>query len=339
MLQPETILQNRYRIVRKLGVGGFGDTYEVEDLVNPDHDLKVLKVLRTDYAKAIELFQREAKVLSQLNHPGIPKIQEHGYFTCQISNHPDLWHCLIMEKIPGCNLKQWLTQQKKPLTEYQAKIWMIQLLAILIEIHQKQLFHRDIKPSNIMLKPNGQLALIDFGAVREVTNTIVSGQASTCIGTRGYGAPEQLLSDKPSATPQSDFFALGRTFVHLLTGQSPAHLESDASTYQLNWRQAAPGVSPEFANFLDRLMAHFPSQRPKTAAEALRILVNPLEANAEESAEQQLPVNSLQTTQIIPPLMPPLETKPEVQSRNPVQLGFRKILEIATIVLKPWLRP
>lgn len=115
-----------------------------------------------------------------------------------------------------------------------------------------------------MLKADGQLVLIDFGTVREITETLVTKQALgqvTGVISAGYTPPEQLNGQ---AVLQSDFFALGRTFVYLLTSRDPSKFY-DPQIDELRWRDAAPGVSPELADFLDYLMRRFPSQRPQTA--------------------------------------------------------------------------
>jgi serine/threonine protein kinase len=276
MIQPGVLLQNRYRVIRGLGKGGFGHAFEVDDGGIP----KVLKVLnlarfssQEGQQKAISLFQREAAVLSRLQHPGIPRVELDGYFTLAKAKGEGL-HCLVMEKIEGLNLKQWLeSQDNQPITQEQAIAWLKQLSEILSQVHQQELVHRDLKPSNIMLRPNGQLVLIDFGAVREVTDTYLHRQKENMTGTviisAGYTPPEQA---EGKAVPQSDFFALGRTFVYLLTGKSPTDFDKDPRTGKLNWRDSAPHVSKPLADLIDYLMAVFPGRRPQTPQMILRCL-------------------------------------------------------------------
>jgi eukaryotic-like serine/threonine-protein kinase len=153
-----------------------------------------------------------------LQHPGIPKVENDGYFIYFPRNSQTPLHSLVMEKIEGMNLEEYLVEkQLQPIHERTAIKWLRQLTEILHSIHQQQYFHRDIKPPNIMLKPDGQLALIDLGTAREVTQTFMQkleGQQVTGIISAGYTPPEQMNG---KAVPQSDFFALGRTFVYLLT--------------------------------------------------------------------------------------------------------------------------
>ncbi|WP_446342811.1 protein kinase domain-containing protein [Coleofasciculus sp. F4-SAH-05] len=272
MIYPNLLLQNRYRVLRTLGKGGFSQTFEVDD----QGIAKVLKVLNLDrfYShdakeKAISLFQREATVLSRLQHPGIPRVESDGYFVWSQGTEVSL-HCIVMEKIEGLTLKQWRSRRNKPLlslTQNQAIAWLKQLVDILEQLHQQELIHRDIKPSNIILRPNGQLALIDFGAVREITETYLQRQkqdeTGTVIISSGYTPPEQM---EGKAVAQSDFFALGRTFVYLFTGKSPNDFESHPRTGKLQWRESAPQISKELADLVDYLMATFPGQRPQTPA-------------------------------------------------------------------------
>lgn len=259
----ELLLEGRYRVTRLLSdKGGFGDTYEVSDRSGT---LKVLKVLRKDTPKATELFQREAKVLKELSHSGIPQGEEDFVFYPQ--NSQKSVPCLVMEKIDGENLEEWLEKRdNRPISEKRAVDWLIQLAKILHEVHQRQLFHRDIKPSNIMLKPDGQLVLIDFGIVREITETYEQKKAKwkvTDVVSLGYSPWEQING---RAVPQSDFFALGRTLVHLLTGKYPLDMmddpHADPDIVGLNWRTEASQISPLVADFIDHLMASSSKDRP-----------------------------------------------------------------------------
>src|SRR5919202_2818015 len=264
----ELLLDGRYRVTRQLGSGGFGKTYEVSDRSGPP---KVLKVLTNNHPKYVELFQREAQVLSRLNHPVIPQVEPNAYFVFLARNRSEPLHCLVMEKIEGLNLEQYIRQRGSPIDHKLARQWLSQLATILQEVHSQNFFHRDIKPSNIMLRSDGHLVLIDFGTAREVTQTYVTKQATgevTGVISAGYTPPEQLNGQ---AVPQSDFFALGRTFVYLLTATDPSKLY-DSYIDQLRWRDTAPGISPQFADFLDRLMARFPNQRPQTAEVILQQL-------------------------------------------------------------------
>lgn len=252
----ELLLAGRYRVRRLLGQGGFAKTFEAIHNSAP----KVLKVLTLNDPKAIELFQQEARVLQQLNRPGIPNGEEYLAFYPRNSQTPV--HCLVMQYIEGMNLDEYIKErQLRPIDQKLAVEWLIQLVNILGEVHSQNFFHRDIKPSNIMLQPDGQLALIDFGTVREITETVVnSGGGVTKISSVGFTPPEQ---ENGLAVKQSDFFALGRTFVYLLTGKMPNDPELyDSFNNKLNWRSCTVDVSSELAGLIDELMAPAASGRP-----------------------------------------------------------------------------
>lgn len=278
----ELLLQGRYRLVAPLGGGGFGRTFEVDD----NGARRVLKVLLKEHPKAVELFKQEADVLVRLRHPGIPKVDRDGYFTFTPAHSTESFHCLVMEKIAGANLQDWLKHRGRPISQEQAVNWLKQLSEILDQVHRLNYFHRDIKPHNIMCKPNGQLVLIDFGTAREVSATyfakVGQGQNVTGIVSPGYTPPEQTNG---KAVPQSDFFALGRTFVYLLTGKPPTAFPENPRTGRLMWRKGAPQVSDAVANVIDYLMAPFPGNRPQSPQMVLQCL----EEIKLDSAESQLP--------------------------------------------------
>ena len=265
----ELLLQGRYRLVAPLGSGGFGRTFEVDD----NGARKVIKVLLKEHPKAVELFKQEADVLVRLRHPGIPKVDRDGYFTFTPAHSTESFHCLVMEKIAGANLQDWLKHRGRPISQEQAVNWLKQLSEILDQVHRLNYFHRDIKPHNIMCKPNGQLVLIDFGTAREVSATyfakVGQGQNVTGIVSPGYTPPEQTNG---KAVPQSDFFALGRTFVYLLTGKPPTAFPENPRTGRLMWRKGAPQVSDAVANVIDYLMAPFPGNRPQSPQMVLQCL-------------------------------------------------------------------
>ncbi|HSM81892.1 MAG TPA: serine/threonine-protein kinase [Nodosilinea sp.] len=268
------VLQGRYRVMRLIsGDSGFGRVYEAYDRNIP----KILKVLKESYNtndKVVELFRREAQVLSQLNHPGVPRIEPEGYFLYHPADSTEPSHCLVMEKIDGPNLKQWMVQQgNHPISEKQAMLWLSQLADVLNLVHQHNYFHRDIKPENIMLRPSGQLVLVDFGAAREMTQTYMANLGDsgiTTVSSAGYTPPEQ---EQGQAVPQSDFYALGRTLIYLMTAKLP----NDPTIYNSRanaflWRPLAPQISPALADLVDDLIAPAAVNRPQTTEAILERL-------------------------------------------------------------------
>ncbi|BAY10515.1 pectinesterase family protein [Calothrix sp. NIES-2098] len=271
----ELLLQGRYRVVRKLGGGGFAVTFEaIEVRTNTP---KVLKVLTNNHPKAVELFQQEAEVLSKLHHPGIPQVERDAYFVYFPRNSQNPIHCFVMEKIVGMDLQKYMeNREMRPIDQNLAIAWLRELVLILDRVHNQNFFHRDIKPPNIMLRSNsGELALIDFGTARELTQTYYFAQAQgqvTGIMSAGYTPTEQMNG---KAVLQSDFFALGRTFVYLLTGKQPNDPEVyNSYTNEMGWRSYAPHISPLLADLIDQMMAQIPSQRPANTQEILQRLTD-----------------------------------------------------------------
>ncbi len=268
------VLQGRYRVMRLISSdSGFGRVYEAYERNVP----KILKVLKEGYNanhKVVELFRREAQVLSQLNHPGVPRVEPEGYFLYSPADGGEPSHCLVMEKIEGPNLKQWMVQQgNHPISEKQAMLWLTQLTDVLDLVHQHNYFHRDIKPENIMLRPSGQLVLVDFGAAREMTQTYMANLGDsgiTTVSSAGYTPPEQ---EQGQAVPQSDFYALGRTLIYLMTAKlpnDPAIYNSRTNAFA--WRLAALQISVPLANLIDDLIAPAAANRPQNTEAILERL-------------------------------------------------------------------
>lgn len=277
----ELLINQRIRLIEPLiplESRNYTEVFEVDDLGTR----KVMKVLKSQDSKLMQLFEREALVLQLLEHSGIPTVTMDDYFTFTKDESSLQLHCLVMQRFEGQNLEQWVKAYGR-VSQALALDLLQQLLKILDLVHRSGFFHRDIKPSNIILQTNGRLALIDFGAVREVTNTYlakISSSEGTDIGIGGqyeitvirtpcYSPLEQINGQ---AVPQSDFYAVGRTLVYLVTGVALTKLSTDSQTGKLIWRKHAPQIDKPFADFIDELMAPFPGQRPPTTRVILQRL-------------------------------------------------------------------
>ena len=310
--QSELLLKQRYRAVKVLGEGGFGKTYEVSDLGTQN---KVLKVLINNSLKAVELFQRESEFLSAHDSPGIPKAEKGSYFVFQPHDEQAPIHCLVMEKIEGMNLRDYLKQLGHPIDSETAKRWLEGLALILQEVHGRGILHRDIKPQNIIFKPDCTLALIDFGAVREGTGTEVATAAKggtevashvaggTSVVSAGYTAPEQMNG---TALKQSDFYALGKTFIFLLTGKEPSEIPYDPHEDILQWRKYA-NVEPTLATLIDQMTSQLVRQRPATTQDLLKVLSSKQSQTTPTPPE---PIPSSPSSQSINPKSPSIDPKP-----------------------------
>jgi WD40 repeat protein len=152
-------------------------------------------------------------------------------------------------------------------------LWLTQLIDVLDLVHQHNYFHRDIKPENIMLRSSGQLVLVDFGAAREMTQTYIANLGDsgiTTVSSAGYTPPEQ---EQGQAVPQSDFYALGRTLIYLMTAKLPNNPAIySPRTNVFAWRPLAPQISTALADLVDDLIAPAAANRPQTTAEILERL-------------------------------------------------------------------
>lgn len=249
------------------------EVFEVCDDLGDGHR-KVMKILRN--IKREQAFEDEATALiwlSQLNHPGIPSVKGDGKFMRLPCPRVGNLHCLVMEKIEGQTLEQWLSQPDNKLSTELALDWLDQLIEILDIVHQCQLLHGDIKPSNIMILPNETLALIDFGSVQRLpTNEVMTTPYRVPDITTEYTPLEQVRGQP--VIPQSDFFALGRTFVHLLTSQSPQEIKATSETNLFSWRQHTSQLNLGLADFIDWLIAPVLEDRPSNTVVVIRKIAN-----------------------------------------------------------------
>jgi eukaryotic-like serine/threonine-protein kinase len=247
------LLCNYYRIIEPLCKRENipKELFQITDLRNKSLGLVLKTLIPGASEKVQELFHREQQILMQMRHPGIPR--GHDCFSICLANGGEI-QCLVMGKIPGENLEHYI-KYHGAITQNQAIAWLKQLLHILDYLHSlrpERVFHRDIKPSNIMRRPDGTLVLIDFGSVRQVTETIINGHTSTIVCSYGYTAPEQIDA---RATPQSDFYALGITFMELLMGKK---LENGAF-------KPSRRVLPALNKLLHDMTAEQVGDRPATA--------------------------------------------------------------------------
>jgi hypothetical protein len=260
-------LQNRYIPLQRLGSGGFAAVFTVYDLQTKTE--RVLKLLIETMPKAAELFKQEAAVLASLRHPGVPRVDPDGYF--QLTLHQPAAKtlcCLVMEKIDGQTLQDVLEQHPQGCPEAWVVDWLGQAVEVLRELHDRQIIHRDLKPTNFMLRQKtGRLVIIDFGGAKQMNTHLAP--SSTRLVSPGYSPPEQMAGSMVG--PSADFYALGRTAIHLLTGRYPPEME-DPRTGELQWRNYA-SVTPELADLLDQLTQNDVRRRPATANDVLARLL------------------------------------------------------------------
>jgi len=260
------LLDERFRLERILARGAIGTTYLATRLSDrATFAIKELSFARLDSFKTQELFAREARILTQLDHPGIPA--HHDDFVWGIGKHQAFY--LVEDYIPGTTLEQELSTTRP--SEREVFSTLLELARILEYLHTRIpcVIHRDIKPDNIMRSEDGQLVLIDFGAVRD--DIAHPNQPSgTLAGTPGYMAPEQALG---SASPASDIWAAGVLAVVMLTRQQPASLIEQGGRFA--WREALEGmIDQESMALLEEMLCEEPGERIKDGS----VLASRLEA-------------------------------------------------------------
>jgi serine/threonine-protein kinase len=257
------ISETRYQIIRLIGRGGFGTTYLAQDTQrpgNPECIVKHFTPLTTEptaLKKAEELFTREAETLDTLGtHSQIPTLLAH------ISKKRNFF--IVQEYIEGHDLTKELSDHV-PLSEDYVIILLKQILEVLAYIHDQKVIHRDLKPSNIRRRTtDNQIVIIDFGAVKQVSNQQSGNQNPTVIGTYGY-TPIEQAQGKPVYS--SDIYAVGMIGIQAVTGQYPPDLELDKEGKVL-WRNHIK-VSDQFAAILDKMVDYHHRNRYPTAREAL----------------------------------------------------------------------
>ena len=270
------MLRDRYELLATLGGGSGSTTYLALDSESTAQcvvkELSVGEVVRADrgahsfdaddFTKLIELFEREARVLAHLDHPGIPRFIDH--FTESTDDDTRLY--TVQEYVQGETLEA-LIGNGRHFTEDEAVDLCRRVTEILgyLHGHSPPLIHRDIKPSNVILEADGTVHLVDFGSVR---NIVGEGELDgrTIVGTYGYMPIEQY---EARALPQSDLYALGMTLVYVLSHKEPTKISRRGM--KLEFRSHV-NVSEGFARILDRMIEPAPEDRYASAGELLDTL-------------------------------------------------------------------
>src|SRR5215213_522255 len=216
-LPQQTVLQDRYVVTQKLGQGGMGAVYRAGDRRLSTVTWAVKEISQSalsgpmERQQARDAFRHEAEMLAGLNHPNLPRVTDHF--------EQDGKAYLVMEYVPGETLLSFLMREGLPQPQARVFEWTRQLCEALEYLHSQipPIIFRDLKPANIMLTPNGQVKLIDFGIAR----LFKPGQAkdTQAFGTIGYSAPEQYGKGQTDA--RADVYSLGVLLHQLLTGYDP----------------------------------------------------------------------------------------------------------------------
>jgi outer membrane protein assembly factor BamB/tRNA A-37 threonylcarbamoyl transferase component Bud32 len=263
-------LQDRYKVLGVIGIGGMGAVYKAQDLrfpgvlrlcavkemINTASDPQVRQMI-------VRNFEREASILATLGHPAIPQVYD--YFT-------EGSRCYLVEEfVTGKDLEARLAEAEGFFSEGVIADWAIQLCEVLSYLHNhkpRPIIFRDLKPSNIMLDDHNRIRLVDFG----IAKLFQSGEKGTMIGTEGYSPPEQY---RGIAEPRGDIYALGATLHHLLSKQDP-RLEPPFSFHERPIYKTNPTVSRELVEVVDKALEYDVNKRWGSAEEFRRALATSL---------------------------------------------------------------
>ena len=294
------IIDGRYRLERLLGTGGMAEVWLAEDQrLGRWVALKAMREPVTQAAdpEAVAAFEREAKVIARLQHPGIVGVFDTGSFEGR--------RYIVMEYVHGYSLRQLLETQGR-LPEREAIRYGIQVAAALQYAHSQGVVHCDIKPENVLVNEAGVAKVADFGVADSLTKTMAPGQAKDLLGTVAYLAPEVIEGANPG--PASDLYSLALTIFELVAGRTP--FSGATAGAAIGQRLGAPppplrafarSASPELEAVLSRALSLNPADRYPTAT-------------AFANALQR--VQGASTHQHAPPAAPP-GRPPQLRSRQP----------------------
>jgi len=253
--EPKLIGQGRYLVRGSLGHGAQAETLWGEDTTTGAQvAIKRFQVRGARSWKDVELAEREANVLSRLNHPNLPKYV--GHF------EEDGALYLVMQKIEGVTLAE--LREKSALDQAIVTRFLFDVAETLSYLHglSPPIVHRDIKPHNVILRPDGGFSLVDFGSVRE---KLKPEGGSTVVGTFGYMAPEQFQG---RAGPATDVYGAGATAIACLSGRDPEHLPHRGLAIDVPSALSAH-VDRAWVELLTQLVEPDPDKRPRSLKDAL----------------------------------------------------------------------
>jgi len=264
-LPPKTKVGGRYEIATLIGKGGMGAVYLVMDSRLGNKKCALKEMSRSgihdpvERQMAVDAFKQEAQILSNLSHPGLPRVTD--YFSQENK------HFLVMDYIEGQSLLELLDVRKTPFPVSRVSDWGIQLCDVLEYLHRHSppIIYRDLKPDNIIVSTNRErIRLIDFGAAR--THKPTQGKDTAAIGTPGYAPPEQY--GKGQTDPRSDLYALAATLHQLLTLHDPGiKLFQFPPVRSLN-----PNVSKDLETAISKAVEKDINHRLKSISELKNIL-------------------------------------------------------------------
>ena len=285
-MKPEEgkLYGDRYRLVKRIATGGMGEVWQAQDeVILRQVAIKILKQQYMGDPDFVERFRTEAKHAAMINHDGIANVYDYG--------EDDGSAYLVMELVPGESLSSIL-EREKTLPEQQVISIIAQTALALDAAHREGLVHRDVKPGNLLISPDGQVKITDFGIAR-VANQVSLTQTGQVMGTVQYLAPEQATGKPASAA--GDIYSLGIVAYEALAGRRPFKGETQMAIAMAQINETPPPlpetIDPKLVKLVMDCMAKKPDQRPSSAL-ALAARAEALLANS----PTHIPINA-----VVPP--------------------------------------
>lgn len=257
------LVGNRYQILDKIGEGGAAEVFRAMD--TRLERLVALKVLRESYAldaAFTQRFENEARAAARLSHPAIVDIYDY--------HREDGRYIISFEYVPGRSLKQYLAE-RAPLSEDESRRIASRVLEALAVAHDAGIVHRDVNPQNVLITPDGEVKITDFGIAKVLEDAGIT-QGAPQLGTPHYLSPEQAFGEQ--VTPRADLYGVGVMLYEMLSGRLPFE---GGSAMKIAYghlfdpppplREVATGVSEEIARVVERALAKDPAERWASAAE------------------------------------------------------------------------
>jgi eukaryotic-like serine/threonine-protein kinase len=239
------VIANRYELVELVGTGGMSSVYKAHDeLLERNVALKVLHPHYGDDEEYVERFRREARMVAQMSHPNIVTVIDRG--------EDDGRQYIVFELVDGENLKQ-LVERTGPLPVRRVVELGVAIADALAFAHEHGLVHRDVKPQNVLLTPDGDAKVTDFGIARSLDVEHGVTQTGTVLGTSNYLSPEQA-SGKP-VTAATDVYSLGVVLYELLTAEVPFPGENFVAVAMKHVNEPVPDITARRPDAPLRLVA------------------------------------------------------------------------------------
>jgi serine/threonine protein kinase len=258
---PGSLLAGRYRLLEKIGEGGFGLVYKARDERHGGYIVAIKQITLASLSaqemiEATDSYNREITILSEVRYRGLPRVYDH--FT-----DPEHWY-VVMDYIKGKTLEETLAELPQGRLPMQQVLDIgLALCDVLGYLHRQYpaIIYRDVKPANIMMTPERSLFLIDFGIARRYR----AGQSRDTgpLGSPGYAAPEQY--GRAQTTPSTDIYGLGATLQTLLTGREPLEIRTSGIPADCH-------IPPKLQELIARMMERDPDRRPPNMGEVREAL-------------------------------------------------------------------